>query len=87
MTGHRVFGDVEAHLLSPGEYGKTASGVWLCRSPENAEGRSASGNLGNHTVVEHEDGTITVSPSILQSYGDGSIGWHGYLEKGEWRTV
>lgn len=40
------------------------------------------GNLSNHTVTEHEDGTITVTPSILT--------WnrierrHGYLTRGVW---
>lgn len=34
-------------------------------------------------VTEHEDGTITVSPSIL----DAPSGWHGYLERGVWREA
>jgi uncharacterized protein with NRDE domain len=49
-------------------------------------------NLANHKVVEHEDGTITVSPSILVGKGvkAGKIDeqlWHGYLEQGVWRSV
>ena len=45
-----------------------------------------AGNLANHDVVEHEDGTITVSPSILvDGSTDGS--WHGFLERGVWREV
>lgn len=40
-------------------------------------------NLANHRVVEHEDGTITVSPSILVRSAEG--GWHGFLERGLWR--
>jgi len=46
---------------------------------------------GWHLVVEHEDGTITVSPSILwgkdqmPAYPD--TWWHGFLERGEWRSV
>lgn len=39
----------------------------------------------NHRVTEHEDGTITVSPSILANTGEGGVMWHGYLEKGFWR--
>lgn len=42
------------------------------------------GNLANHDVVEHEDGTITVSPSILVSDHTGEL-FHGWLERGEWR--
>lgn len=33
-----------------------------------------------------EDGTITVSPSILISHWEGRS-WHGYLERGVWREV
>lgn len=45
------------------------------------------GSLSNHTVVEHEDGTITVSPSILlQTKSNGKVvSVHGFLEKGIWR--
>lgn len=31
-------------------------------------------------IVEHEDGTITVTPSIMDPGG-----WHGFLERGVWR--
>ncbi|HWT46592.1 MAG TPA: hypothetical protein VN085_11530 [Vicinamibacterales bacterium] len=34
-------------------------------------------------VVEHEDGTITVSPSILVSDNTGEL-YHGFLVMGEW---
>ena len=46
-------------------------------------------NLTNHKVAEHEDGTITVSPSILTTGHDTgkAITKHGYLEKGVWREV
>jgi len=68
-----------------GEYGKVLEleGVWMCRVPATGFG---SGTLGNHQVTEHEDGTITVSPSIL-SYGHDGKQWHGYLERGVWREV
>lgn len=39
--------------------------------------------LVTHSIVEHEDGTITVSPSILVTGGEE---WHGYLERGIWRS-
>lgn len=41
------------------------------------------GSIVTHTIVEHEDNTITVSPSILTK--DHKESWHGYLEKGVWR--
>lgn len=31
-------------------------------------------------ITEHEDGTLSLSPSILNSGG-----WHGFLERGWWR--
>lgn len=39
------------------------------------------GGLGNHEVMEHEDGTISVTPSILMRKR------HGYLTKGIWTEV
>jgi hypothetical protein len=42
-------------------------------------------NLAGHNVIEHDDGTITVTPSILcrqPSVGE----WHGFLERGVWRS-
>ena len=67
--------------MEPGDYMKLADGNWLVRPP----GCSNSGSLTNHSVVEHEDGTITVSPSIL--HHDDKSEWHGFLEKGVWRTA
>lgn len=72
-------------LLEPGEYGKF-EGVWYCRAPHDTDDLWLTGNLSNHQVVEHEDGTITVSPSILISHWTGAS-WHGYLERGVWREV
>lgn len=80
MRGQRH--DVELHEMALGDYGRARSdGVWMCRTP-NGRG----GNLSGHDVVEHEDGTITVSPSILVSTERGAE-WHGFLERGIWRQV
>ncbi len=42
------------------------------------------------TVTEHEDRTITIHPSILihphKTTEGMSPGWHGYLERGVFRT-
>jgi hypothetical protein len=35
-------------------------------------------------VTREDDGTITVSPSI---WHDAPNGWHGFLERGVWRSV
>src|SRR3984957_11062812 len=81
--------------LKPGEYGRDEHGVWYCKPPgdEFARGGEQFGALGclgdgveskGHQVEEHADCTITVSPSILISDGQG-WSWHGYLERGIWR--
>jgi hypothetical protein len=80
MQGRRR--DCELHEMEPGDFGRPRSdGVWLCRAP-NGYG----GNLRSHEITEHEDGTITVSPSILISRRPEGE-WHGYLERGVWREV
>lgn len=38
----------------------------------------------NHSVIEHEDGTITVSPSLVLTRPDGSEAYHGWLKAGVW---
>jgi len=70
-------------LENPGEYGKDLDGQWYMRVPAIGFGM---GCLSSHEIVEHENGTITVSPSILCT---GHIGrqWHGYLEQGIWRET
>lgn len=63
----------------PGEYGRLEGGWYVCCP------NGMIGNVSRHTVVEHEDGTITVSPSILVSGGPGmKDSWHGYLRNGVW---
>jgi hypothetical protein len=80
MQGKRVYTDHPIVFL-PGEYG-IMYGRWYACTPE---GRL--GDLSNHEVTEHDDGTITVSPSILVSGGGEQGNWHGYLERGIWREV
>jgi len=93
MIGRRKYAIEGAiHTLAPGDYGKVASGTWYARAPRSKiEGEEAPlGNLSAHEVLEHEDGTITVSPSILvTTRRDGADVelWHGYLERGIWREV
>jgi len=84
MQGKRVEWDGES-ILKEGEYAKAPSGTWFCCTPGNH-----MGSLGAHSVVEHEDRTITVSPSILitatNSKNNRQELWHGFLEKGIWRA-
>jgi hypothetical protein len=83
MQGKRHDLAEDEYTLSPGEYGKSPGGKWFCHVPA---GGFHVGGLGKHAVTEHEDGTITVSPSILITGHHGKQ-WHGYLERGIWREV
>jgi hypothetical protein len=52
------------------------------RDPTGAIGRASK-----HEITECEDGTVTVSPSILATSGEHGHDWHGYLEHGIWREL
>lgn len=67
-------------IFEEGDYGRLST-TWIGCAPGGH-----LGNLSNHTVIEHEDGTITVSPSILISAGGIAL-WHGWLERGVWREA
>ena len=85
MIGRRVHATAEGLFLAEGDYARDASGAWSCMAPGGLVG-----NLRNHDVTEHEDGTITVSPSIkiTGSNDDGSPAtYHGFIEKGVWRNA
>lgn len=71
---------------SPGDYGKIIAPepfgtFWMVCCPDG-EFYRVGGTLpdANHTVEEHEDGTITVNPSIVSPRGT----FHGFLIRGEW---
>lgn len=91
MIGRRVVG-LDWHTWEPGDYGFSfEDGAWIGITPNDH-----AANLYRHTVLELEDGTITVSPSIavyssrpsgapagMESYEV----YHGYLEAGVWRNA
>lgn len=88
MQGRRVPDDTKPWEYEPGDYGLW-NGQWMVAVPS---GQPGGGRIGLHEVTEHDDGTITVSPSILvhpspnaESPTPGYEGWHGYLERGVWR--
>jgi len=66
-------------LPDPGEYGRDSRGDWIGMTPN---GHLA--NLSAHAVMEEDDGTITVHPSILVKAPDGTELWHGFLRDGVW---
>lgn len=80
---------------------RTPRPLWYIRDPFGL-----IGSLRTHTVTEHKDGSITVTPSILDNADysaqelrergilsivpgpDGrGKGWHGWLERGVWRSA
>jgi len=81
MKFNRDWSNDDTVAFKPGSYGKDANGVWMICFPDGL-----LGNLKNHSVTEHEDGTITVSPSILvMRNGHNPLTVHGYLERGIWK--
>lgn len=70
----------------PGDYARIVKDgepyAWYVMTPNGHQG-----TLRNHTVIEHDDGTVTASPSIVVSLVGTDEGWHGYLEGGVWREV
>jgi hypothetical protein len=76
-------------MQQPGAYGRAThqyvavferTGWWNVTCPD---GTSCSLNPRVHTVTEHEDGTITVHPSIDLSDLPWN-GFHGWLKRGVW---
>lgn len=65
----------------PGDYWKLRDGHWSVIAPS---GETGSVRPPIWTITEHEDGTITVAPSI---FFNSPHGWHGFLEKGIWRLA
>lgn len=70
------------HDIEEGGWG-LYNGEWCVRPP----GARVAAKITKHTVTEHEDGTITVEPSIVYSTSDRPDYYHGYLEHGVWREA
>jgi hypothetical protein len=97
FQGRRLPDGTKQQDLEPGDYCKVASDgdlkdFWLIRPPNNREGKSIVGHLSPkvHKIVEQQDGTITVTPSIKQMAGSGENEWefwHGHLVNGIWHDI
>ena len=75
MDGRRVHPERSGNLdLSPGDYGRTAKGVWWVCPPVGSL-RVAK----PETVTEHPDGTITIDGLIANKQ------WKGRLVNGVWQ--
>jgi len=85
-------------IVLPGDYWKDKAGHWhvAAPTPRDDDGDLLIADVSTWTVTEHDDGTITVHPSIFW----GSSGWpgsprewaakhtwHGFLERGIWREA
>ena len=84
MQGKRVYPDAEDNFFikENGDFGLW-HGVWYAKSPNGLVA-----HLGAHQVTEHEDGTITASPSIgIYSSSRTEFDYHGFLERGVWRDA
>lgn len=85
MRGVRVYSTEELRTTNGSYFFSEETQSWWCRTPNGH-----AGNLGNHEITENEDGTITVSPSILVSTTlDGKVVelYHGFLKNGEWKDA
>lgn len=86
--GRRIYPDEHGQIkFAEGDYGRTIYDEWLARPPG-----FHLGSLSGHEVTEHEDGTISVHPSIkIHAPGHTDekerVGWHGFLERGVWRQA
>lgn len=82
MCGVRLADGTPDGFPPRGAYWRDSRGAWMAMTPNGY-----LGDLSGHEVTEHDDGTITVSPSIrVSSHRHGrDVSWHGYLERGWWR--
>jgi hypothetical protein len=74
--------------MEPGGYRRVNYGSGFGWQWEIVDPTGTIGRLQDHTIEEHEDGTITVAPSIARDPSSGLMhgeGWHGWLERGVWR--
>jgi hypothetical protein len=86
LVGKRIQTNAEGwlpDLTEPGTFGcathprikNTFGGWWNVCAPD---GSVVELNPSKHTVAEHEDGSISVYPSIVTKT------WHGWLVAGVW---
>jgi hypothetical protein len=71
--------------LRPGQVIKH-DGIWYGRIPTENKEMFMFCNLEAHTVIEHDNKSISVEPSILVTEWNG-LRWHGYLRNGVWERL
>lgn len=79
MIGRRLPDNADINSAEPGDYWFVSWGegrqLWFM-DPLGDYGR-----VTKHTVTEHEDGTVSVEPSIAPN---DATTYHGYLRRGVW---
>lgn len=93
MKGTRVYPNKKgfldhAAMSVPGAYGRATAEQLKGTSLEWWQLTTPDGHMGCldpmvHSVVEHDDGKITVTPSIDMSKRNPGA-YHGFLRNGEW---
>lgn len=91
LPGRRVADANEVWHGQAGDYAVADRHVWV-RTPADDVLRIPRGDVADPdqpawSFEEHEDGTVTLSPSIFVNPQDDPPGWHGFLEHGIWRTA
>ena len=100
MKGRRIENpeNITSSPVEPGDYWKDKDGHWQVAAPvpRDDDGFLLTADVSTWSVTEHEDGTITVNPSIFWGRGGypnsppewaAKHTWHGWLEHGEWREA
>lgn len=83
----RGLGDVQKPMQALHPMTNLTDTVWGFYSPDG----NGMGTLMQHTVREHDDGSISILPgdgssnSVLHQGGASGKVWHGYVYEGEWR--
>jgi len=89
MQGRRLLDGTDWNSeWQPGDYSKKDERYWLVCTPNN---EMALIDSTRWKVTEHEDKTVTMSPSILISTINPNTNqyvelWHGFLERGIFRS-
>ncbi len=85
-----AYGRVDVQKVLAGQvargYPITAEHPWCDWQVTTPDGHGGRLSPQIHQVVEHENGTITVTPSIDMSQRVPGA-FHGYLTRGVWRTA
>lgn len=70
--------------VQPEDYWNDYRSGWMVCVPVKVEqGIGCLASLKYHKVEEHEDGTITVTPSIVVE----TCNYHGFLIRGQWSNA